>query len=556
MRTHPRFPLLRIYDLDDPSDIREYVEEMTGIKKDLITGATLDLLSAERGAAFVNLLSMVLPSGTRSIGTACIIAEEYVDRNYVEAYAKAYAKAFRDYPRRTTRYHFFKERVTFGDLFREKRLQRVYQGYAVTSPVEPRTLGRTYILPALDAAAFVTCQRPAEVNLVGNRLVTHGAPFIEQDHRVAACATAALWMTSSILESCFPDPARSASTAEITERATRYSLGTGGGPFPARDGLTVEQMLWALHELGLAPKTYAYVDHNFAKPSAHKQAEKTIYSYVESGLPVILVLGLADGSRHAMTVVGHTYDAAFAAPIPKDPKERTVADSSAWCPRFIGHCDQMGPYLEFELSAANARSEGFPRLRVITSNLPAELTKEVRKFYKDTTVLRIIGPLLSGVDLPPELASIKGWRILLKALKQVDVSLLPKAVLRIRTFLASSNDFRRNLDPKAVAGLSKDLAELYRGQQYSRYVWVTELFAEHPPTTRFDDLRVLAEVVFEETSSPEDDDFITVRLPGLFFSMPPNTSGRSSFESTLASPIAVRGDTPYQPTVLRKTQIS
>jgi hypothetical protein len=78
-------------------------------------------------------------------------------------------------------------------------------------------------------------------------------------------------------------------------------------------------------------------------------------------------------------------------------------------------------------------------------------------------------------------------------------------------------------------------------------MWVTELFAHHEDSTPFGDLRVMAEALFETTSSPEDLDFITIRLPTLFFSMPPEHSGRTAFEAALQNPQDIKNDSLYPP---------
>lgn len=542
MTTHDSFPGLRILNLNDGDDCGFLGTEVSR--------------GQDTHAASLSLLSLVLPTGTRWIGSTCAVVEgEYVDRNFAIAYARVHARAYRDYPRRTTRIHFFNRQIDFEDFFDEEGLQHAYLGYAVLSPVEPVTLGRTYLLPKLQPATeYVTCARADEVNLAGNRLRAFGAPFIEQDQRVSACATAAIWMSTSVIAKNFGEPARSASTADITEMACRYSLGSSGGPFPACGGLSLEQMLWAFHELGLAPVTYRYRDPPLPnQPPAHLRAHTTIYTHVESGIPPVLILSLpsAGGNYHAVTLVGHTYDSSFS-PADEALKTGKVSfDSHSWCPRFIGHCDQMGQYLTFEIKPSSKATLGYPAVAALTGGLPDSLEDAVNEFYDGAVLVRVIGPLLPRTDLAPERAAGKGRLLILKAIIEHFQALGLKLPLqlRYRTYLIASNEFKRQMNPSTLPGLSRDLSELYRGHPLSRYVWTTELFADHQQNTPFERLRVLAQAVFEQTSSPDDLDFITLRLPGLFFSMPPGLSGRDKVEEVLKKPLSIQNDQLHAPLI-------
>lgn len=551
MKRHPRFPGLRILDLSNPRDVRVLVKDLTRHVDD--------------HPAVLSLLSIVLPGQTRWIGSTCAVAEDYVDRNHNIAYARILARAYRDYPRRTTRYHFFSRQVAFDDFLEEDHLQQAYLGYTILGPQDPTTLGPTYLHPpGRDGERYIPSIRRDEVNLAGNRLIVRAAPFVEQDARVSACATAALWITLSTLSKNFGKPVGSGSTTEITEAASKYSLGHIGGPFPAAGGLTLEQMLWALHEYGLAPHTYQYRDpQRVDDPKdrrAHADAHSLVYTCVESGIPVILIVALPGaGGQHAFTVIGHTYDKNFGALGHAIKTGRVSLDSDLWCPSFIGHCDQMGQYLEAQLLPSTDATDGYPRLEIATTALPARLSeliggyydkteeKHVMGFYEGAELRRIVVPLLPRMDLPPDLAPLKGKSLLQQAIIEHAESVPTTPVRRLRTYLTASNSFKRRLHPDRVDGLSSELAELYRGHLLSRYVWVTELYAPHPDGTAMKDLRIMAEVLFEPTSALEDSDFVAMHLPGKFFSMPPDKHGPTAFRRALRNPTAVKDDMPYRP---------
>jgi len=126
-------------------------------------------------------------------------------------------------------------------------------------------------------------------------LQVEGTPFIEQDQQVSACATAAIWAASAC---CFDRLGLGYfSTTEITEIATSTDIKSGRS-FPS-EGLAVSQMLWALRTMGYDPLLYEDFDYESAK--------HTIYTYVESGIPVICGIELTEG-KHAITIIGHTYN--------------------------------------------------------------------------------------------------------------------------------------------------------------------------------------------------------------------------------------------------------
>lgn len=269
------------------------------------------------GAYISNFILCPRPHGLGA-GSA-VIEREYVDRDTNIAYNQTHARAFREYPRRTTRLHFFLGHVNYQDFLRESSLQqKTYLGFCVLCPSRPRTIARA-VLPASGGNSlfdFVPAETEFFVNLAGARLRAVGTAFVEQDGRVAACASAAAWMSTTILSKKWADtPAYSVS--EITQFATKHSLppeGSGVSP-----GLTVPQILWGLHEMGYEPMVHAVRDQY--------EAKELIYLYVESGIPPILVTLLpSEDGFHAITALGHTYDPHVI--------ETSLHSTSAWCPHF------------------------------------------------------------------------------------------------------------------------------------------------------------------------------------------------------------------------------
>ncbi len=532
MKKNANFPNLKILDITADDDIATLIRELAGGDRDKLP--------------FGQILNLVLPSGGSSVSCRSVVVEEdYMDRNFSKSYARFYSRTFRDFERRTKRFHFFSADVGFSDFVNEENLQANYLGFCVLSPSEPRTLGRTVLAPPRSSTSqeFVLCQDKFSVNLVGAQLYARGAPFIQQDGRVAACATAALWSATIVASRTF-DEISSASTTEITDLARKYTLGASGLTYSP--GLNIEQMIWALNELGCAPLKYSLSDHLTAR--------ELIYSYVESQMPPVLVLRLPNVEEdgfHALTVVGHTYDKSFS---PSEDMPMTYGKgghycANEWCPQFVLHDDQMGPYHRLSIIPAAPvvpPREPHPGVILDTTGLTSGQKEEIEEFYKDAELWDIIVPLPSRVFLGADEAAGKGRKLLWRAYTEHrSISWPQKPVFR--TYLTSSNSFKRRLVPGRVPGLSDHLSELYRGSLMSRYVWVTEL-CDLRGRVGVDpaDLRVIGEVLIDPTSSALSMDFVAMRIPGLFMYMELDEHDPAP---AILRAIPVKNDNPIRPVV-------
>jgi hypothetical protein len=539
----PRYPNLKILNLSHEADAKRLLFLLSGVYESDDKGFLQNHQPGLRLPAGM-IAHLVLPHNARSLGAqAAIIESDYVDRDTNIAYAQLYARAFRDYPRRTLRLHFLRREITSYDEFLdEKSLQKSYIGYCVLSPNTRGGIGRTVLPPPKGDKEwlFVPTQSEFSINVGGAQLKAKGTAFVQQDGRVAACASAATWMSTVISARQFDFDMLVRSMAEITALATKYSLPPSGrGSTP---GLTVEQILWALQEMNYEPLSYEVGDTN--------SATELLYTFVESGIPPILIIYLPGRGLHAVTAVGHTYDANFdcRAEIAGDTYSLNV---STWCPYFVVHDDQKGPYIKIKLGPLKLgpKKEERPSLMVDDADpLLGPFREEIVKWYSDAVLCYVVAPFPPRHILRPEDAVIKAIAILMRAynLYAERLSLqFPKPFI-MRTYFTGSNVFKRRF--RAFNGLSSELSHWYRGSVYPRYIWVTEFCGlEHKNLKLPDQLKIIADITIDPTASPHSLDFVTLHMPHLFFRMFP---GDGDVNKALRFPVAfIQNDQPYQPLV-------
>jgi hypothetical protein len=532
----PRYPNLRILEVsrEEPADWRCLCDIVGG---GYPLHAVCDLVdtSAARTPAqslpHTRLLDLVSPYNEMSIGARwCIVECDYLDRGTSIAYATVFSRANQDYHRRTTRLHFFRQTTELSDLtsdslLDQRSLQSGYLGFVVMG--FGGTIGRAVLPPPRQRGhwTIVPCISSHSVNLSGVRLEAEGAPFAQHDGRVAACAAAAIWMSSSVIVDRTGHDLLAYSMPQITELATRYSLPRSGCGSP---GLNTNQMNWALHEMGYAPLLYPALKRY--------ESLKRIHQAVDSGIPAILIVGLPKHPSptpvyHAVTALGYTYDPAIH-PTEAIGLGRRTADM--FCPHLLVHDDQKGPYLRLSVGEPDQNSGGRPRLHLDTSErlVASQLDQYYTGWYDGAYLRAVLVPLPPRHAMTLHEAEVKAGNTLVRIKDFVHARTgksvgLPDPAIR-RTYLAQSNRWKEAFVPKTaarrtgLAGPTEELARIVRGQVLSRYVWVMELFSVESRTNVHPrDWRVSAFAVIDPTSAGSSSDFLLAYVPGVVARMQP-----------------------------------
>jgi hypothetical protein len=291
------------------------------------------------------------------------------------------------------------------------------------------------------ASAFASLCRET-VSILGTELTVNGFPFISQDADVTVCAQSAVWMLLRYFSNryrLYPETY----PFQVANLTKDYSIGR---IYPS-GGLYVWQMSESLRQLGFAPVIYTR--------SAFENFEHLLYTYIESGLPVLA--GLKD---HVVVAFGHRSD--FSKAIVHTEPVFTSEFNDA----LVVNDDNCVP---FQLLHRDSTNLGGPHLS--------------RHVFED--IVDFVVPLPEKVFMPAEGFQTVVMAILQKD-KELSVSALSPALhqkqLVLRLFLTSGKSYKKHLAERGMG--HPTVEEMYRNIPLPHFIWVCEIsdrdaFARH-----------------------------------------------------------------------------
>lgn len=455
----------------------------------------------------------------KSLGAASAVVEpNYVDRDFIDEYSYFYSKTFKRYENKCIRVHFFSAEVDESAVAERRLDNAAYLGFFVLRPTDFLRVGRTILKPPIKKlpdigplavakeeterpGAFALCQATFTVNLYGNSLSVKGTPFMQQDKQVGACAHVGLWMAARYLHQA--DGYAWNSTVDIAQKATTHWI--HGKDVPAgKGGLDLQQLADAVRQLDMQP--LVYVKRKEA-PHWDIRPQEIIYRYVESGLPVLLLL-ILEGVGHVVCAIGHTYDHAH--PMPG------CYDNVAFVPDMLVHNDEKGPYCELPMWGPIALNElesilvllpkkVFLKGEDADSKAKDQVTKLKPTYYHEYAKLTAGGT-------PDEKLS-QAQRMFDEAFRA--------GTLFYRTYLTRSNKFKNWIVDNS--GVSPAVKAVYCRQEMPKHVWITELSVEEllkdrEPTRRL----MLGEIIQDATANSYGYTTLAAHFPGCVITFNPN----------------------------------
>jgi hypothetical protein len=494
-----------------------------------------------------NMLRLASIDGTPRCKTV-IVEKNYTDSEFLSCYGRFYSYLFMNIPKTCIRLHFFAEKIQPRDI-KDLEDRTSYLGYVVLRPISVMPVGRTVLATPANIRddEFVTTQTSYDVNLSGSRLLINGMPYIQQDGRVAACASAALWMAIYYLSPRYGLPSKS--TIEVTELATGYDF-TNLKSIPGR-GLTIPQMLNALSALGYSPQLY---DHPWSK-----EAKQIIYSCIESKIPALLALTFKEG-HHASLAIGHSFRSPDSPQLIRekisDKQEFTYYDNTEWIPQFIVHDDQCGLYGKLRLLPLEDFLKDDTTIDIGKLQLPPGVEPninevhcpiEVEYSYYDSYIpqkrvgnlFAIIVPMPPGVSLMAEDAKRKASELLIVTNYLYGSPNLSDIVLR--TYLDTSNEYKESL--KYRLDMPEWLRSFYRGKPMSKYIWVTEISTKELfDKVAIEERKMIGEIIIDSAASPFTPSFLILHVPEYVMTMNPEDD---NFINALKRARKLPDDHPY-----------
>lgn len=430
-------------------------------------------------------LSSLLSSFDQTAATA-IVENDYVDIDYSASYHDQRGRSFTPSVRSTTRIHFFTEEFAKSDLIDAseptiQRMQHAYKGFTVVRPDQEATLGRTLIsCPSTisgDPARFPT-RGTTPVNLAGIPLDIVSCPYMSQDGKIMACATAALWMSITPLADKIPGVAAH-TTAEITGLA--MALNRPFGPSVGRRGLDIAEMERALLQIGFDPRIHELPDVEELVANCHL--------FSDSGIPPVLIIDLYEGGAHAVTVVGYTLKSSSDL---QDPSA-TLSPAHEFVSNLIIHDDQRGMYLPIEVAPTRRSSRDCTKLTIPVAGGGDEAICDG---------ILIPFPKRLMLDAGDVTARAEEWITIAKEQNWIEDRPVIYRTLLVRSNILKQTLLKRQDRGNTNAGYPTDLVNFTRALPMPRYVWLTEVsYQDGWNPSDLSSPPVIADFVFDSTAT-------------------------------------------------------
>ncbi len=279
-------------------------------------------------------LRSVLASVTYHYSVFGLIEEPYLDLEFWDSHAGFYSSSFSQYRIDCIRIHFFAGEESLSseliDLLYsgccrhevEEALDVKWKGYCVLRPIHSYVVGRTGIefdtrcaerLPNNakikeegGSRPFLKAFQECSVNLLNARFTIKTPEFIQQDPNLGHCATASLWVATKLMSNKFGTNKFNYRT--ITSQAfgaKENQANFSNSPLPPDRGLTPSEIKNAINATGANTLTFIRKDESYENVFSRLTHE--IYSFMESGFPVILCITNSDNNQsHVVSVVGHS----------------------------------------------------------------------------------------------------------------------------------------------------------------------------------------------------------------------------------------------------------
>jgi len=435
----------------------------------------------------------LLQKGLSGYARSVLLEKDYVCKDYRNIYSNFYTKKFLNRPDTCSRLHFFSAPdLKMEDIvFEAGRFQEDYLGYSVIQPLRDRCIGRTIINPrkvGLPIDRFFCLATSFKVSINGASYTVQGYPYISQSSEATVCAHSALWGVCrylserySIYKELYP--------FDIIEM-TGHSLGR---KTPYR-GMTYTDYSEILSAFGCYPVIIGPLTGQKGWRE-NKESFYNIYSYLESGFPV-----LVSYKGHVATIVGHTlkedidsnteYGAGYINSF-ELLKEFLIVDDNFFPYQLLGHKNNPGSYGDAFRNTLHSLT--------IDSIATAVVPLPEKAFLQPDKARKLATKYLNKDGVSDKIFS---------TLQLLKISNDERLIFRI--FLTSVNGFKKrkldySLDPE---GIKDALSRFSLNLRLPHFIWVAEI----SPYSLYKTHRCIGEIVLDASSSFSECEPIYIRI--------------------------------------------
>ncbi|MBI5538549.1 MAG: hypothetical protein HY951_00690 [Bacteroidia bacterium] len=381
-------------------------------------------------------------------GIWVFIESPYVDKVYRDSYYNYFSSKLNHDKKDCIRISLFNSEIKFND-FRDNstidELKNKFLGFIVIRPTPPSIIGRSVITPeAFKKNSFKSRLINVKTTVNYVKMKVRGFPHSSQDTETITCAETTIWSCLEYFGTEYPEY-KTILPSQITNVLSKVAFER---QLPSI-GLNVRQISSALKEFGFGSKIYSSRDYNGNMWPDFPVISST---YIESGIPLILILHKSQGAGHAVLCIGHEnlekthFDQLN---VPKTLNNIKVYDLDYIKKKFIIIDDNYPPYQSsyFDNPCQYYKNTVFHNYRIEYIVVPL-----YPKIYLDA---------FEAKNFVYDLISLSPW-------KMVDNS-----TVALRFYLASTRSFKDWLALKS--NMQEDLREIILSIAMPKFIWITEV---------------------------------------------------------------------------------
>lgn len=461
-----------------------------------------------------------------------IIESPYLDVEFWDSHSGFYGTCFTSQPRECARLHFFRAQngvsleglpkkiahlLTNGASEKQVDKHVEYCGYTVIRPIRSNVVGRTAIkfddrstkelafqglkdLEPIPGSPLLKTSQLCSATVLNAHFTLNTPEFIQQDPQLGQCATASLWVAGNIAAKKFGS--RQLRFPNITKNAYGEKLPpvpTGYAYVDPASGLFASEIKNALSVAGSSYHQQTYCEDNESKSLLQATIiSHFVYSFVESGLPVILCMDPLDEDAtipgHAVAAVGHFLPEGVQPKhltplnlITQTPTHKNHRLVSSAITSYYVHDDCNGPFNKLNIVVEREKptirecpsgkgtacidhnvQEMYVAKCHLNDNKPATISDGKKIEEGKYTLREAIVPVHFRVRLT-------SWDSLMVAVNR-HVEFEPKEdkgkyIYIWRSFLITGSEFKRSLSARKYPYKTK---KFYASLHMPKYIWVHE----------------------------------------------------------------------------------